>query len=134
MPGGRPKRKVYPIRKDAFRTSALPRYTLRGHSAFSSAASSLLVVMGPMPHGTVRPVAGHTDGVRGEGRVRLGARHPVGAMMSIVETVEVPREVARLRRQFADRIVALDEATWGEASWCLGLAGPRRARPPCTEC
>jgi uncharacterized protein (TIGR03083 family) len=45
---------------------------------------------------------------------------PVGAMIAGVETAEVPQEVARLRRQFADRIVALGEAAWGDASWCSG--------------
>jgi uncharacterized protein (TIGR03083 family) len=43
-----------------------------------------------------------------------------GAMIGHVETVEVPQEVARLRHQFADRIVALDETAWDEASWCSG--------------
>jgi Mycothiol maleylpyruvate isomerase N-terminal domain len=37
-----------------------------------------------------------------------------------VETVEIPREVARLRRRFADRIESLDETAWNSASWCTG--------------
>jgi uncharacterized protein (TIGR03083 family) len=41
-------------------------------------------------------------------------------MIVLVETAEVPREIARLRHQFADRIVALDETAWDEASWCSG--------------
>ena len=41
-------------------------------------------------------------------------------MIVLVENAEVPREVARLRHQFADRIVALDETAWDEASWCSG--------------
>jgi hypothetical protein len=45
---------------------------------------------------------------------------PVGAMIAGVETAEVPQEVARLRRQFADRIVAPGEAAWGDASWRSG--------------
>ncbi len=60
----------------------------------------------------------HPPGVRGEGRVRLGAVS--GVIVGAVETAEVPREVARLRHQFADRIVALDETAWDEASWCSG--------------
>jgi uncharacterized protein (TIGR03083 family) len=43
-----------------------------------------------------------------------------GAMIGLVEAVEVPLEVARLRHQFADRITALDERAWDEASWCSG--------------
>ena len=43
-----------------------------------------------------------------------------GVMIGLVETAEVPQEVARLRHQFADRIVALDETAWDEASWCSG--------------
>lgn len=39
-------------------------------------------------------------------------------MIGFVETAEVPHEVARLRHQFADRIVALDETAWDQASWC----------------
>jgi hypothetical protein len=35
-----------------------------------------------------------------------------------VETVDVPREVARLRRQFADQVESLDETAWNTASWC----------------
>jgi len=38
----------------------------------------------------------------------------------VVETVEVRQEVARLRRQFADRIEMLDETAWNSASWCTG--------------
>lgn len=30
------------------------------------------------------------------------------------------KEIARLRRQFADRIEALDETAWNSASWCSG--------------
>lgn len=41
-------------------------------------------------------------------------------MIGLVETAEVPQEIARLRHQFADRIVALDETGWDEASWCSG--------------
>ena len=41
-------------------------------------------------------------------------------MIGPVETAEVPQEVARLRHQFADRIVALDKTAWDEASWCSG--------------
>jgi uncharacterized protein (TIGR03083 family) len=41
-------------------------------------------------------------------------------MIGPVETAEVPQEVARLRHQFADRIVALDKTLWDEASWCSG--------------
>jgi len=41
-------------------------------------------------------------------------------MIGLVETAEVPREVARLRHQFADRILALDEQAWDEPSWCSG--------------
>lgn len=37
-----------------------------------------------------------------------------------METVEIPREVVRLRRQFADRIESLDETAWNSASWCRG--------------
>jgi uncharacterized protein (TIGR03083 family) len=37
-----------------------------------------------------------------------------------VETVDESREVARLRRQFADRFESLDEAAWTSASWCTG--------------
>jgi uncharacterized protein (TIGR03083 family) len=43
-----------------------------------------------------------------------------GAMIGLVEAAQVPQEVARLRHQFADRIVALDETAWNEASWCSG--------------
>ena len=43
-----------------------------------------------------------------------------GVMIGLVETAEVPQEVARLRHQFADRIVSLDETAWDEASWCSG--------------
>jgi uncharacterized protein (TIGR03083 family) len=38
----------------------------------------------------------------------------------LVEAAEVPQEVARLRREFADRIVGLDETAWDKASWCSG--------------
>lgn len=38
----------------------------------------------------------------------------------VVEAVEIQREVARLRRQFADRIESLDETAWNSASWCTG--------------
>jgi uncharacterized protein (TIGR03083 family) len=41
-------------------------------------------------------------------------------MIDLVGTTEIPQEVARLRRQFADRIAAMDETAWSEASWCLG--------------
>ena len=37
-----------------------------------------------------------------------------------MEPVDVPQEIARLRRQFADRIETLDEAAWNSASWCSG--------------
>jgi uncharacterized protein (TIGR03083 family) len=37
-----------------------------------------------------------------------------------VETADVRQEIARLRRQFANRIEALDEAAWNSASWCSG--------------
>jgi uncharacterized protein (TIGR03083 family) len=37
-----------------------------------------------------------------------------------LETVDEGREVARLRRQFADRIESLDETAWFSASWCEG--------------
>jgi uncharacterized protein (TIGR03083 family) len=37
-----------------------------------------------------------------------------------VEAVDLQREKARLRRQFADRIAALDEVAWNAASWCPG--------------
>jgi uncharacterized protein (TIGR03083 family) len=40
--------------------------------------------------------------------------------MGLVETAEIPPEVARLRHQFADRIDALEESAWDEASWCSG--------------
>lgn len=42
------------------------------------------------------------------------------AKIGTVETAEVPQEVARLRHQFADRIEALGERMWDEASWCSG--------------
>jgi len=41
-------------------------------------------------------------------------------MIGYVETAEVPQEVARLRHEFADRIVALDQTAWDETSWCSG--------------
>jgi uncharacterized protein (TIGR03083 family) len=41
-------------------------------------------------------------------------------MIALVEIAEVPQEVARLRHQFADRIVALNQTAWDEASWCSG--------------
>jgi uncharacterized protein (TIGR03083 family) len=41
-------------------------------------------------------------------------------MNGLVEAAEVRQEVARLRHQFADRIVALDETAWDKASWCSG--------------
>jgi uncharacterized protein (TIGR03083 family) len=34
--------------------------------------------------------------------------------------VDVASETSRLRRQFADRIDALDEAAWNSSSWCQG--------------
>ncbi|HEX4162317.1 MAG TPA: maleylpyruvate isomerase family mycothiol-dependent enzyme [Acidimicrobiales bacterium] len=34
--------------------------------------------------------------------------------------MDLAQEKARLRRQFADRIAALDEAAWDTASWCAG--------------
>lgn len=37
-----------------------------------------------------------------------------------MEPVDVQQEKARLRRQFADRIAALDETAWNAASWCRG--------------
>jgi uncharacterized protein (TIGR03083 family) len=37
-----------------------------------------------------------------------------------VEAVDEEQEVARLRRQFADRIDSLDETAWNSASWCDG--------------
>jgi uncharacterized protein (TIGR03083 family) len=37
-----------------------------------------------------------------------------------VETVDVRREVARLRHTFADRIESLDETAWDTPSWCEG--------------
>jgi uncharacterized protein (TIGR03083 family) len=37
-----------------------------------------------------------------------------------VEAVDLQQEKARLRRQFADRMAALDEASWNAASWCAG--------------
>jgi uncharacterized protein (TIGR03083 family) len=37
-----------------------------------------------------------------------------------VEPADGAPEVARLRRQFADQIVSLDEAAWDAASWCAG--------------
>ena len=52
------------------------------------------------------------------GRVRLGALS--GVTIGLVETAEVPQEVLRLRHEFADRIVAMDETAWDEASWCSG--------------
>jgi uncharacterized protein (TIGR03083 family) len=41
-------------------------------------------------------------------------------MIGYVETAEVPQEVARLRHEFADRIVALDQTAWDVTSWCSG--------------
>lgn len=41
-------------------------------------------------------------------------------MIGLVETAQVPQEVARLRHQFADRIESLDEKAWDESSWCSG--------------
>jgi len=61
----------------------------------------------------------HQAGVRGQG-VEFALVPVSGAMIGLVETVEIPQEVARLRHQFADRIVALDETAWDEASWCSG--------------
>jgi uncharacterized protein (TIGR03083 family) len=37
-----------------------------------------------------------------------------------VEPGEAGGEVARLRRQFADQMVSLDEAAWESPSWCAG--------------
>ena len=37
-----------------------------------------------------------------------------------MEPVDGASEVARLRRQFADQMEALDEAAWDAASWCAG--------------
>lgn len=37
-----------------------------------------------------------------------------------MEAVDLGAETARLRRQFADQITALDEAAWNAASWCRG--------------
>jgi uncharacterized protein (TIGR03083 family) len=37
-----------------------------------------------------------------------------------METVDVRREVARLRHEFADRIESLDETAWDAPSWCKG--------------
>jgi uncharacterized protein (TIGR03083 family) len=37
-----------------------------------------------------------------------------------VQSVDVSQEKARLRRQFADRIVSVDESAWNAASWCAG--------------
>jgi uncharacterized protein (TIGR03083 family) len=36
----------------------------------------------------------------------------------VVEPVDVPREVARLRNQFADRVESLEEQAWSTPSWC----------------
>jgi uncharacterized protein (TIGR03083 family) len=41
-------------------------------------------------------------------------------MIGLVEAAEIPKEVARLRHEFADRIVDLDETAWDEPSWCSG--------------
>ena len=56
----------------------------------------------------------------GRGSSSSWCPYPVGEMIGLVETAEVSQEVARLRRQFADRIVALDETTWDQPSWCAG--------------
>jgi uncharacterized protein (TIGR03083 family) len=45
-------------------------------------------------------------------------RDPRFARLTVVKTVDVPREVARLRRQFADQVESLDETAWNTASWC----------------
>jgi uncharacterized protein (TIGR03083 family) len=37
-----------------------------------------------------------------------------------VESAEVRQEIARLRRQFADRFETLDETAWRSPSWCEG--------------
>ncbi|HSZ37182.1 MAG TPA: maleylpyruvate isomerase family mycothiol-dependent enzyme [Acidimicrobiales bacterium] len=37
-----------------------------------------------------------------------------------MEGVDLQQEKARLRRQFADRIAALDETAWSAESWCAG--------------
>jgi uncharacterized protein (TIGR03083 family) len=37
-----------------------------------------------------------------------------------VETLDVPQELARLRRQFADQVESLDEKAWNAESWCTG--------------
>jgi uncharacterized protein (TIGR03083 family) len=41
-------------------------------------------------------------------------------MLRVVETADVRPEVARLRREFANRIESLDETAWSSASWCQG--------------
>jgi uncharacterized protein (TIGR03083 family) len=43
---------------------------------------------------------------------------PRFARLTAVGTVDVPKEVARLRRQFADQVESLDETAWNTASWC----------------
>lgn len=44
----------------------------------------------------------------------------MSAKLPAVDTVEIRQEIARLRRQFADRIESLDESAWNSASWCEG--------------
>jgi uncharacterized protein (TIGR03083 family) len=56
----------------------------------------------------------------GEGSSSSWCLYPVGEMIGLVETAEVPQEVARLRHQFANRIVDLDETAWDKPSWCSG--------------
>jgi uncharacterized protein (TIGR03083 family) len=38
----------------------------------------------------------------------------------VVENIDVPHEVARLRHQFADQVESLDETAWEVSSWCEG--------------
>jgi uncharacterized protein (TIGR03083 family) len=45
---------------------------------------------------------------------------PEFARLTIMETVDMHQEVARLRREFADRMASLDETDWLTASWCRG--------------
>jgi uncharacterized protein (TIGR03083 family) len=75
----------------------------------------------------VAPAIGERYPKRHNSEPVLGARPrstplvPVlGVMIGLVETAEVPQEVARMRHQFADRIESLDETAWDEASWCSG--------------